>query len=227
MLVPVGGGGLVSGIATAVKGRARTRASSPSSPSARARCTPALAAGEPVTVEPTSIADGLNGPVRRRELRRGLPRARGRERARHRGGDRGRIPLPLRAREARLRAAGAARSRRSARRQGRARVGAGRRVAVVSGGNVAARNGRLLSWPGDEGRHPSRVRARDRALLLRQHVPDPLDEARAPRRDLLEVPPVLHGQAEADGHGRPRRALPAPARAGRRPPAAAKPLRHG
>src|SRR5207245_4940015 len=41
-------------------------------------------------------------------------------------------------------------------------------------------------------------------------------EARATRRGLLELPPVLHGQAEADGHGRSRRALPAPAGEGRR-----------
>ena len=78
----------------------------------------------------------------------------------------------------------------------------------------------LLSWPGDEGRHPSRVRPLDRALLVREHVRDPLDEARAARRDLRAVPPVLHGQAEARRHGRPRRALPAAAREGRprRPP---------
>ena len=35
---------------------------------------------------------------------------------------------------------------------------------------------------------------------------------RDPRRDLLELPPVLHGQAEADGHRRPGRALPAAVR---------------
>ena len=39
--------------------------------------------------------------------------------------------------------------------------------------------------------------------------------ARAERRDLLAVPPVLHGQAEARGHRRARRALPAAAREGR------------
>ena len=47
------------------------------------------------------------------------------------------------------------------------------------------------------------------------YVRDPFDEARAARRDLLAVPPVLHGQAEARRHGRPRRALPAAAREGR------------
>ena len=39
VLVQVGGGGLVSGIATAVKGHGPRRASSPSSPSSRALCT--------------------------------------------------------------------------------------------------------------------------------------------------------------------------------------------
>src|SRR5712691_8675903 len=78
------------------------------------------------------------------------------------------------------------------------------------------RRGRpLLSWPGDEGRYPSRLRARDRDVLLREHVPDAIHAARAPRRDLLELPPVLHGQAEAHGHRRPGGALPEAARAGR------------
>jgi threonine dehydratase len=62
VLVPVGGGGLVSGIATAVKGlrpEARVVAVEPErSPALHA----SLQAGEPVTVEAKSIADGLNGP---------------------------------------------------------------------------------------------------------------------------------------------------------------------
>src|SRR5262249_2034084 len=62
VLVQVGGGGLVSGIATAVKGlkpETRIVAIEPER-------SPALhegpRAGEPVTVEAKSIADGLNGP---------------------------------------------------------------------------------------------------------------------------------------------------------------------
>jgi threonine dehydratase len=62
VLVQVGGGGLVSGIATAVKGmmpEARVIAVEPErSPALHA----SLEAGEPVTVEALSIADGLNGP---------------------------------------------------------------------------------------------------------------------------------------------------------------------
>jgi threonine dehydratase len=62
VLVPVGGGGLVSGIATAVKGLrpdARVVAVEPE----RSRALyESLRAGEPVTVEAMSIADGLNGP---------------------------------------------------------------------------------------------------------------------------------------------------------------------
>ena len=54
-----------------------------------------------------------------------------------------------------------------------------------------------LCYPGaDEDRHPSGVRPRDRALRVRQRVPDALDEARAARRDLLGLPSVLHGQAK-------------------------------
>src|SRR6266545_7147921 len=62
VLVQVGGGGLVSGIATAVKGLrpdVRVVAVEPErSPALHA----SLAAGESVTVEAKSIADGLNGP---------------------------------------------------------------------------------------------------------------------------------------------------------------------
>ena len=62
VLVPVGGGGLVSGIATAVKGMkpdARVVAVEPE----RSRALhESLKAGGPVTVEAKSIADGLNGP---------------------------------------------------------------------------------------------------------------------------------------------------------------------
>jgi threonine dehydratase len=62
VLVPVGGGGLVSGIATAVKGfkpDARVIAIEPELSNA---LNASLAAGKPVTVEPRSMADGMNGP---------------------------------------------------------------------------------------------------------------------------------------------------------------------
>jgi threonine dehydratase len=62
VLVPVGGGGLVSGIGTAVKGLrpdARVVAIEPERSPALHE---SLKAGEPVTVEAKSIADGLNGP---------------------------------------------------------------------------------------------------------------------------------------------------------------------
>jgi threonine dehydratase len=62
ILVQVGGGGLVSGIATAVKGLrpdARVIAIEPELSNALAI---SMAAGKPVTIVPSSIADGLNGP---------------------------------------------------------------------------------------------------------------------------------------------------------------------
>src|SRR5918992_403229 len=62
VLVPVGGGGLVSGIATAVKGlrpEARVVAVEPELSDALHA---SLEAGRTVTVEPRSAADGLNGP---------------------------------------------------------------------------------------------------------------------------------------------------------------------
>lgn len=62
VLVQVGGGGLVSGVATAVKAlrpAARVIAIEPERSPALHE---SLKAGEPVTVEANSIADGLNGP---------------------------------------------------------------------------------------------------------------------------------------------------------------------
>ena len=62
VLVQVGGGGLISGIATAVKGMrpdARVIAVEPERSPALHE---SLKAGKPVTVEAKSIADGLNGP---------------------------------------------------------------------------------------------------------------------------------------------------------------------
>jgi threonine dehydratase len=62
VLVQVGGGGLVSGIATAVRGlkpETRVYAIEPEKSNALAA---SMAAGESVTVEPLSMADGLNGP---------------------------------------------------------------------------------------------------------------------------------------------------------------------
>jgi threonine dehydratase len=62
VLVQVGGGGLISGIATAIKAlkpEARVIAVEPERSPALHE---SLKAGEPVTVEAKSIADGLNGP---------------------------------------------------------------------------------------------------------------------------------------------------------------------
>jgi threonine dehydratase len=59
IVVPVGGGGLIAGIATAAAGRARVIGVEPELSTALSS---ALAAGERVEVTPTSIADGLNTP---------------------------------------------------------------------------------------------------------------------------------------------------------------------
>ena len=62
VVVPIGGGGLIAGVATAVKGlrpAARVVGVEPEGSDAMRR---ALAAGEPVRIEPVSIADGLNAP---------------------------------------------------------------------------------------------------------------------------------------------------------------------
>jgi threonine dehydratase len=62
VLVQVGGGGLVSGIATAVKGLNRDTRIVAVEPERSPALHASLKAGEPVTVEAKSIADGLNGP---------------------------------------------------------------------------------------------------------------------------------------------------------------------
>jgi threonine dehydratase len=59
VVVGVGGGGLVSGIQTALAGRMRVIAVEPELSTALHS---GLDAGEPVSVEPRSIADGLNAP---------------------------------------------------------------------------------------------------------------------------------------------------------------------
>jgi threonine dehydratase len=59
VVVPVGGGGLISGIQTALAGRIRVIAVEPETSQALHA---GLAAGEPAPVTPVSIADGLNAP---------------------------------------------------------------------------------------------------------------------------------------------------------------------
>ena len=60
VIVPVGGGGLISGIQTALGDRVRVIAVEPETSTALHT---GLERGEPTWVEPTSIADGLNAPI--------------------------------------------------------------------------------------------------------------------------------------------------------------------
>jgi threonine dehydratase len=62
VLVPVGGGGLISGIATVVKGRRPEARVIGVEPELSPALHDALAAGHPVPVEPRSVADGLGAP---------------------------------------------------------------------------------------------------------------------------------------------------------------------
>ena len=128
VVVPVGGGGLVSGIATAVRARlpqARVIAVEPESSRA---LHDGLAAGHSVPVAPKSAADALNAPFAGERCDRDLLSARRRVGARLGGRAGRRVPLALRADEARVRARrrrldgraslrkGAARARRNGRR---------------------------------------------------------------------------------------------------------------
>ena len=62
VLVPVGGGGLIAGIATAVKGLRPSARVIGVEPELSPALHDALAAGKPVPVDPRSIADGLGAP---------------------------------------------------------------------------------------------------------------------------------------------------------------------
>jgi threonine dehydratase len=62
VICPVGGGGLISGIATAVKGRRPQARVIAVEPHGSAALHHALEAGRRVEIEPRSIADGLNAP---------------------------------------------------------------------------------------------------------------------------------------------------------------------
>jgi threonine dehydratase len=62
VVVPVGGGGLISGVAAAVKGARPDVSVVAVEPAGSAALNAALAAGRPVRVEPVSVADGLNAP---------------------------------------------------------------------------------------------------------------------------------------------------------------------
>jgi threonine dehydratase len=62
VVVPIGGGGLIGGVSTAIRGlRPDTRVIGVE-PEISTAMHSALAAGEPVPVEPRSVADGLNAP---------------------------------------------------------------------------------------------------------------------------------------------------------------------
>jgi len=62
VVVPVGGGGLISGVATAVKGRRPDVRVVGVEPETSTAMHSALAAGEPVRVDSKTIADGLGAP---------------------------------------------------------------------------------------------------------------------------------------------------------------------
>ena len=62
VVVPVGGGGLIAGLASAVKALRPDARVVAVEPERAAGLHAALAAGEPVPVSPSSIADGLNAP---------------------------------------------------------------------------------------------------------------------------------------------------------------------
>ncbi len=120
IVVPCGGGGLVAGIAAAAAG-SDVRVL-PVEPESSRALHAALEAGQPVRVEAGSIADGLNAPfaggIATRDVRRSsapIPVLVSEDEIEDG------LPLPLPARQARLRAGRCRGRRRCARREGRGR----------------------------------------------------------------------------------------------------------
>ena len=129
VIVPVGGGGLIGGIQTAIGATMRVIAVEPETSNALHA---GIENGRSTPVTPTSIADGLNAPfvgALPLEICRHLERVLVTE-----DGDRGRVQVPLRADETRLRA-GRRRGDRGVARAARVRPSG--RSLLVSGGNVA------------------------------------------------------------------------------------------
>src|SRR5438105_5694337 len=60
----------------------------------------------------------------------------------------------------------------------------------------------------DAPEHPSRLSHFEGPLRLRRHLGDALDWRRSAPRHLLELPSLLHRQAEADRHAGPHRPVP-------------------
>ena len=209
VLVPVGGGGLVSGIAVAVKAlrpAARVIAVEPElSPALH----DALAAGHSVPVTPRSAANALSAPFAG-ERSVEICGARRRVGARLRRRSLQCISLALRAHEARLRARRGGIDGGTSLRKGDGRAGSDRGRCRL-GRERRSPTGRCYSGFMKTGIHPEYVLTTvacscGNSFQTRSTKPG------AARRGLLRVPPVLHGQAEAHGHRRPGGALPEAAR---------------
>ncbi len=140
VVVPVGGGGLVSGIATAVKALSPSTRVIAVEPEGADSLRQGIEAGRQVRIDPDTVADGLAAPFAGGPLPGDLPRARGRRHARQRRRDQGRDAVPLQPRQARLRA-------------GRSGGGRGRAVRQDPGRAAGAdRLHRLRRQRGGEGR---------------------------------------------------------------------------
>ena len=177
--------------------------------------TAALTAGAVVPIAPKSDRRRARRAVRRRGHAGRLPRPRRRGRARERGRDRGGVPVPLHAREARLRAGRGGCDGRALL-AGKVALEPGETVvAVVSGGNVVPETASaILARQMKAEIHPEYVLATVRCSCGNEF------QTRSTKPELhVEICSACHpfytGQAEARRHGRARRALPAPAGARR------------
>ena len=155
-----------------MKARGRTRASSPSSRSSRRRCTSGLEAGRSVPVTPRAppTRSARRSPARTCVE---ICRALGVESVLVTEDELSEAFRLLYART-KLACEPAARPSTAALLVGKVRSSPARPSSRRLGRQRRRRNRPLLSWL-HEGRHPSRVRPRDRDVLLREHVPDAVD----------------------------------------------------
>ena len=223
IVVPIGGGGLIAGIARAppdcrVVG-VEPELSPRSTRGARGRASRCA-------IEPRSIADGLDAPFagRARLARRAATRRRDVVLVTE---DEIEDALRFLYDRAKLACEPAGAAATAALLAGKVAVEPGETVvAVVSGGNVAAET--ACCYPGSAMKadiHPEYVLATVHCSCGND-VPTRSTKPELHVEICSAVPPVLHGQAEARRHRRPGRALPAPAREGRRRPAPALARHH-
>ena len=177
VVVPVGGGGLMAGVATAAKGRREPVRVVAVEPEGSAVLNRSLAAGKPVRLEgSSSIADGLVCPIVGERCFRAATA--GVDESVTVSDDEIRAGMRFLYARAKLAAEPAGAAGVAALLAGKVQTSAGRPASPsLSRAETWLPKSSLVSWPSHEDGHPSRVRARHRALLG-AGTPSPRDRRR-------------------------------------------------